>query len=412
MKTMNALLIAMIALQLVTNCKKEPTIEPDCTSGSTEAEYNQDFELVWTKRSSTGFTCYSTVVTSTNVLYFLDPPDFGSSETILALDKTNGDTLWVKTNQGSNRKQLLIGNKLYYEGGGDLKCMDVTTGNVLWSINGSGSKVLNDFIYANNNIYAFFDLGGGIVGDSTKLYTINPVNGSSIEKFTLYGSGRNGFNQAPKGMVYYQHPNGNEIIFTQSIGYKPSITNERGEYFAIDITNDSMYWDLGSYFNYGAIGSSPIIENNIVFIHGGFIGSSSLNLQNKTINWRTQVSASKRTGKGIMLILNGKLLQSLGNNYNLNIINTSDGSLNKNYSNTMGFDNWAPNMKKYNNAVYLTSTAGLYKLDANGNIDKQILTRELLADGVGGSYQYLDIDPTNGYIYCTAGNNIICIKEK
>ena len=418
MKMMNTLLIILLALQMNVSCKKEPSLEPECNSGSPTAEYNKDFELVWHKRSSVGFTCYSTIVTSSNVIYFLDPAGFGNSETILALHKTTGDTLWVKQNQGSNRKQKLVGNKLYYDGRGDLKCMDVITGNITWTINGSANKTLNDFIYANNKIYTFFDLGSGIVGDSTKLYEVNPITGNSIEKFTLYGRDRNGYNQAPLGLIYYQHPNGNEIIFSQSIGYKPSITSERGEYYAIDITNDSMYWDLEEYFydgdiNSKGIGSSPIkLDNRNVFINNGWIYNASLNLETKTVNWKTSVPSTYRTGKGIMVELNGKVFQSLGNNYNLNIINSNDGSLHKNYSNSLGFDNWSPSMKKYNNAVYLTSTAGLYKLDNNGNIDKQILTRELLAEGVGGSYQYLDIDLSNGYIYCTAGYNILCIKEK
>lgn len=414
---MKNLLYIFLATSLMAGCKKEPVIEP-CSTTDNKETLNQDFELVWTKRSSVGFTCYSTVVTQSNVIYFLDPAGFGTSETILALDKVTGDTLWAKYNQGSNRKQLLIGNKLYYDGRGDLKCMDVTNGNILWSVNGNSNKTLNDFIHANNKIYAFFDLGPGIVGDSTKLYEIDATNGGSMEKFTLYGRDRNGFNQAPLGMVYHQLSSGNEIIFTQSIGYKPSITTERGEYYAIDITNDSLYWDLRDYFfdgdiNSKGIGSNPVmIDNKNIFINNGWIYNASLNLETKTVNWKTHIPNNKRTSRGVMLELNGKVFQSLGNNYNLNIINVSDGSLYKNYSNTMGFDNWQANMKKYNNAVYLTSTAGLYKLDANGNIDKQILTRELLAEGVGGSYQYLDIDPTNGYIYCTAGNNILCIKEK
>lgn len=409
---MNGLIIALLTLQLGTNCKKEPALEPESHSGSPKVTCNQDFELVWTKRSSVGFTCYSTVVTPSNVIYFLDPAGFGNSETIIALDKVTGDTLWAKYNQGSNRKQLLIGNKLYFDGKGDLRCIDVTNGNILWSINGNSNKTLNDFIYANNKIYAFFDLGAGIVGDSTKLYEIEPTNGNSVEKFALYGRDRGGFNQAPLGLIYYQHPNGNKIIFAQSIGYKPSITTEKGHYFAIDITNDSMYLDLGSYYNLNGVGCNPILNGDNIIFNGPWSQHTSINLRTKTINWNTQVLSGKNTSRGVMLELNGKVFQSLGNNYNLNIINTNDGSLHKNYNNTMGFDNWSPNMKKYNNHIYLTSTAGLYKLDGNGEVVKQILTLELLAEGVGGSYQYMDIDPINGYIYCTAGNNIICIKEK
>ena len=416
MKKMITMLISLMALQLNTSCKKEPSLNPDCDSGFTKVAYNQDFELVWTKRSSVGFTCYSTVVTSSNVIYFLNPAGFGNSETILALHKTTGDTLWVKQNQGSNRKQKLFGNKLYYSRNDDLKCMDINTGNVLWSFDGFGGT-LADYIFGNGKVYVYVYYNG-LVGPLTKLFSLDPLSGSSQLEYTINKADRGGYRQNPKGLVYYQHPNGNEIIFAQSGSHNHNITTSRGEYFAIDMTNDSMYWDLGEYFydgdiNSKGIGSSPIkLDNRNVFINNGWIYNASLNLETKTVNWKTSVPSSFRTGGGVMVELNGKVFQSLGNNYNLNIINSNDGSLHKNYSNSLGFDNWSPSMKKYNNAVYLTSTAGLYKLDNNGNIDKQILTRELLAEGVGGSYQYLDIDLSNGYIYCTAGYNILCIKEK
>ena len=94
--------------------------------------------------------------------------------------------------------------------------MDVTNGNILWNINNNSTRELEDFIYANNKIYAFFSLGSGIIGDSTKLYEINPNNGVSIVKHSLYGRDRNGFNLGPRGMIFYKHSNGNEIIFSQS----------------------------------------------------------------------------------------------------------------------------------------------------------------------------------------------------
>lgn len=46
MKTMNGLIIALLTLQLGTNCKKEPALEPESHSGSPKVTCNQDFELV------------------------------------------------------------------------------------------------------------------------------------------------------------------------------------------------------------------------------------------------------------------------------------------------------------------------------------------------------------------------------
>lgn len=417
MKTMTFLTTAFLFLQLLPSCKKEKAIEPKITSPIVEETYNKDFELVWSVRDSRGFTSYGTVVTPNSVIFFIDPPGTGGDD-IIALDKTNGDTLWIKKAQGSTSKHTLVGNTICYEGAG-LFCLDVSTGNQLWKINNWSKFHLDDFIYANNKIYAFYDLGGGIAGDSTKLYEIDYTTGVKTGKFTIYGRDRQGYNQVPKGMVYWKHPNGNDIIFTQSIGYI-NLPRERGDYFAIDITGDSMYWDLGDFYNIQGIGSNPIILNNTIFFNGPWSQHTSINMISKTIEWTSQVPSSFRTGLGIMQELNGKIFQSLGNASNFNIINTSDGTFYKNYSN-LGSDNWAPGMKKYNNHIYFTSSKGFYKMDGNGSIVKQLLTRnDRIAktniggtvQTVGGTIQTVDIDPSTGYIYATVGYNLVCMKEK
>jgi outer membrane protein assembly factor BamB len=244
MKTMTSIILGVILfLQLGMSCKKEPILD-SCTSNNEDTvEFNQDFELIWSVPDNRGFSCYSSIITASNVIYFIDPPGAGGDD-IIALDKITGDTLWVKQSLNSTSKHKLIGNTLCYDSKG-LVCINVLNGNEIWKIPNWSAKRLEDFIFSNNKIYAFFSLGVGVVGDSTKLYEINPLTGTANEKYTLYGSNRNGYNQAPRGMVFYQHPNGNEIIFIQSTGYKPSITSERAEYYAIDITNDSIYWDLG-----------------------------------------------------------------------------------------------------------------------------------------------------------------------
>jgi hypothetical protein len=406
---MKNLLYIFLATSLLAGCKKEPVIEP-CSNTDNGVSLNQDFELVWSEKDSRGFTCYGTVVTPTSVVYFIDPAGPGGDD-IIALDKVNGDTIWSKPAQSSTSKHKLIGNTICYSRSG-LICIDISTGSEVWRISNTSTKSLNDFIYANNKIYAFFDLGGGITGDSTNLYEIDPVTGNSVEKYTLYGKDRNGYNQSPRGMIFYKHPNGNEIIFTQANGYKPSITSSRGEYYAIDITNDSMYWDLGSYYNLNGIGSTPIINGDILIFNGPWSQHTSINLRTKTINWNTQVPNAYRTGGGYMIELGGKIFQSVGNAAQFNILNASDGSFYKNYSN-LGYDSFGSDFVAYNNHIYFTTTKGLFKMNASGTIVKQILATEALADSVGGSFSNgLDIDRSTGHIYTTCGFNMVCIKEK
>lgn len=404
----------LLFLQLGMSCKKEPIIESCVNNSRDTTSLNQDFELLWKVRDNRGFVSYGTVVTPTSVVYFYDPPGPGGDD-IVALDKVTGDTLWIKQAQGSTSKHRLVGSTICYAGNG-LYCLDINTGLEQWRIQNNSTQSLTDFTSANNKIYAFFDLGGGIFGDSTKLYEINPLSGISLEKFTLYGRSRDGYNQGPLGMVYYRHSNGNEIIFTQAQSHNPIIITSRGEYYAIDISNDSMYWDLEDYFydgdiNSKGIGSPPVLVGKNVLLNNGWIYNASLNLETKTVSWNTQVPTSYRTGGGKMAELNGKLFQSLGNASNFNIINTNDGSFYKNY-NTLGFDNWAPALMKHNNHIYFSSNKGFYKMDANGTIVKQLLRSDKLSEDVSGTIQTFDIDPTTGYIYATVGNNIICIKEK
>jgi len=407
---MNIIIGLMLTLQLGVSCRKD-VIKPICkpTDTTTNKIFNKDFEVVWENTSETGFTTYGTVVTPTAVVYFYDPLGSGG-DNILACDKVTGDTLWLKTAQGSTSKHKLVNNTICYDGRGDLRCIDYNTGQQLWLIDGTGAKQLDGFIHANNRIYASFN-SGGIIGDSTKLYEIDPLTGQDTEKFTIYGDDREGYNQSLKDMVYWSHPNGNGVIFVQSVGYKPETTTQRGEYFGIDITGDSMYWDLGSYFNHEAIGCPPILKGNNTIVHGGFKGNASFDLLNKTVNWNYQLANSFGTGRGVMLSLEDKIFQSLGNAANFNIINVNDGSLFKNY-NDLGYDNWKANLKKYNDYVYLTSTIGLFKFNSNGEIVKKAYANEWLGENVLGSIQFVDIDPDTGYLYCTVGNSLVCLKEK
>lgn len=406
---MTSILIStLLFLQLGMSCKKEPIIEPCANSGSDTTALNQDFELLWKVTDNRGFISYGTVVTPTSVIYFYDPPGAGGDD-IIALDKATGDTLWIKTAQGSTSKHRYESGNLFFSKSDKLYCINGTTGASLWSFDGSGGQ-LADYTFGNGKVFVYIYYNG-LAGPLTKLFSLDPRTGASNLEHTIDKVDRSGYAQRPKGMVYYKHPNGNEIIFTQSSGHNISITTSRGEYFAVDITNDSMYWDLGQFFNTTPIGSSPILVGNNVFVNGGSAGNASFNMQNKTVNWNTQVPTSYRTGGGVMAELNGKLFQTPGNAGNFNIINTNDGSFYKNYT-TLGRQGWSASLKKYNNHVFTTATNGFYKMDGNGTIVKQLLRSDKLSEDVSGTIQTFDIDPTTGYIYATVGFNLVCIKEK
>lgn len=407
------LLSTLLLVQLNTSCSKEKAIVPCVNGGNNPSVLNQDFELLWKVRDNRGFVSYGTVVTPTSVVYFYDPPGPGGDD-IVALDKANGDTLWIKTAQGSTSKHQFKDGNLYFSQSDELYCINASTGVNLWSFDGNGGE-LADYTFGNGKVFAYIYYNG-LVGPLTNLFSLNPSTGTSQLEFTIDKADRDGYRQRPKGMIYYQHPNGNEIIFTQSSGHNITITTSRGEYFAVDITNDSMYWDLGEYFYDGDINSrgisaSPILINNHNLIINNYKYNASLDLQTKNENWRTLIPSQFRTGIREMAELNGKCFQSPGNFSQFNIINTSDGSLHKNYGN-IGGENWSAAMAKYNNHIYVSTTFGFYKMDANGTIVKQLLRSDKLSEDVSGTIQTFDIDPTTGYIYATVGFNLVCFKEK
>ena len=154
------LLSSLLFFQLGTSCKKEPIVD-SCKSTPVKdtVALNQDFSLVWSDRDNRGFSCYGTVVTHTSVVYFVDPAGPGGDD-IVALDKLTGDTLWNTPAQHSTSKHRLVGNTICYSRSG-LVCIDVATGTEKWRISEHSKKELDDFIYANNKLYAFFNYGGG-----------------------------------------------------------------------------------------------------------------------------------------------------------------------------------------------------------------------------------------------------------
>ena len=402
MKKMTTILSIFLFLQLGVSCKKEKVLEPT-TPKPPKENSNSNFSQIWNKTSVNGFQCEATIVTSTNVIYWIDMEGGSFRDDMIAFDKNTGDTLWYKQGTGVTGKHKLIGNYVYYDLNERLICMDPSTGNEVWRLS---PAYLSDYIYANGSIYAFF-----YTRDSAMLYKINPITGSNNKIYTIYSADRDGYSQSPNGMVYWKHPNGNDIIFVQSSGLKVSVG--RGEYYAIDITGDSIYWDLGEYFSgSGGIGFSPLLAGSNININNGTLGVASLNLVTKTTNWKVTEPLTTQTGGKYAILKNNKIFKEAGNIGHFNIIDINNGSQLKTYTNIGTSFRGSP-LRIYNNKIYFTTTEILGIIDANtANMVQKLDYKQKVGETLGGFHSGMDIDPMNGYIYTVRYKSFVCIKEK
>ncbi len=423
----NILILVSLGLQLG-GCKPDepvkPTLPPivDTTSNLVE---NKDFDLVFYKRMGVNGACYATVVTECNVIYAIQKSGNGHSDDIVALDKTNGDTLWVLPNQGATSNYKLFDDILCFNTKDRLAALDIRTGNKLWQFSGQpiGDGLLGDYTFGNGQIFAFFNFGDKWKSqDSMCLFSLDPLSGNAALEHKMYTTDRLGYRPFIQGAVYWQHPDGRDILFCQSNSWNwdKNINQRRGDYFAIDMNNDSLYWDLGFFFRKTGdtytigTGATPLLIDADLVISSSWDLKAKLDLVNKIVKWETQIPSLYATGQYFYapsVHYNGKLYYSVGNEKSFNIVNASDGSFvagNK----QMGGDFYASPLRVYDNAVWCTTTSGLYKMNDQAQKLAELPNEETVGGYYGSFQNGMDIDPETGYIYTTRGYAFVCIKEK
>jgi hypothetical protein len=419
----NILIWISLGLQLG-GCKPDEPVKPtppviqDTTSNLVE---NKDFDLVYYKRMGIKGACYATVVTEYNVIYAIQQVGNGHNDAIIALDKTTGDSLWVLPNQGATSNYKLLGNILYYNSRDRLAALDIRTGTKLWQFSGQpyGDGELGDYTFGNNQIFAFINFGDKWQSqDSMLVFSVNPSSGNAELKYKMYTKERQGYRPSIQGAVYWQHPDGRDIVFCQSRSWNtnPVVNQERADFFAVDINNDSLYWDLGFYYyqesntNSQGYGFDPMLVNNDVFISYRE-KTSKLNLVNKNTIWDTEIPYVYQTSRREAVISMSKIYCQVGNSKSFNVVNASDGSFvagNK----QMGGDFYASPLRVYDNAVWCTTTTGLYKVDDQAQKLAELPNEETVGGYYGSFQNGMDIDQETGYIYTTRGYAFVCLKEK
>jgi hypothetical protein len=419
----NILIICLLGLQL-SSCKPDepvkPTLPPIVDTSSNLVE-NQDFELVFYKRMGIKGACYATVVTEYNVIYAIQKVGNGHNDDIIAVDKSNGDTLWVLPNQGATSNYKLLGDILYYNSKDRLAALDIRTGKKLWQFSGQpyGDGELGDYALGNGQIFAFINFGDKWKSqDSMLVFSVDPSSGIGELKYKMYTTERQGYQPYIQGAVYWQHPDGRDIVFCQSRSWNtnPNINQERADFFAVDLTNGSLYWDLGFYYytasniNSQGYGFNPILVNHDVIISYRE-KTTRLDLINQKTVWETQIPDIYQTSRREALFFSNKIYCQVGNDKSLNIVNASDGSF-VDGNKRMGGDYYASPLRVYDDAVWCTTTSGLYKVDDQAKILAELPNEETVGGYYGSFQNGMDIDQETGYIYTTRGYAFMCLKEK
>ena len=419
----NILIWISLGGQLV-GCKPDEPVKPsppkpqDTTSQLVE---NKDFDLVFYKRMGVKGACYATVVTEYNVIYAIQKVGNGHNDDIIALDKTTGDTLWVLPNQGATSNYKLFGNTLYYNSRDRLAALDIRTGAKLWQFSGQpyGDGELGDYTFGKGQIFAFINFGDKWKSqDSMFLFRVNPSSGDAELKYKMYTTDRQGYRPYIQGAVYWQHPDGRDIVFCQSRSWNtnPNINQEKADFFAVNLTNGSLYWDLGFYYytesniNSQGYGFNPILINDDIIISYRE-KTTRLGLISQKAVWETQIPDMYQTSRREALFFSDKIYCQVGNEKSFNIVNASDGSFvagNK----QMGGGFYTSPLRVYDNAVWCTTTNGLYKVDDHAQILAELPNEETVGGYYGSFQNGMDIDQETGCIYTTRGYAFVCLKEK
>ncbi|MEN8929277.1 MAG: PQQ-binding-like beta-propeller repeat protein [Flavobacteriales bacterium] len=392
------------------NCKKE---EPLVECAPEPTNINSDFELIWSKSGNRRYLDVNHVtVASSSVIYNHNPSGSVQDEELIAFDKATGDTLWQYKSGFWYQAPQVYQDKYFVNIDGELVCIDAANGNEVWRLN---KGYLSHFTIENGNIYAAFGNVRG-VSDSTEFFKINPSTGNEIKMYSIHKSERNNFSQNPKGMKVWIHPNGNEVLFVHSVSYYSSSLNviSKSEYYALDLTADSMYWDLGYYFVSNEV-SNPVIENYNLYLHSSLGEIAKINLLAKTEIWRNLTLPYSHSTR--MILNNNLLYKSIGSVSEVRVHSVNDGSIYKKLGNLSTFSTEQPhatsNFKKYNNKIYFSNYNTVCVVDLLSNEVLRIInqTEKLGPLSSGGFAKSLDLDPRTNYIYTEREGSIICMKE-
>ena len=205
---------------------------------------------------------YSTVSISKGRIFTMGVK--GDREFVIALDVGDGRPLWVQVHgarfsndrgDGPRGTPTIDGDRLYALGGkGDLSCMDVSSGKIIWTMN-----VLEKFGGSNINwglSESPLILGDRLLvnagGPSASIVALNKKDGSVLWKTQ---SDQAGYSSA----IPFEVGGIPQAVF---------FTHQR--VVGVDIRNGNLLWDYSQVANRTANVATPIVKGNRVFLSSDY----------------------------------------------------------------------------------------------------------------------------------------------
>ncbi|MFT5725465.1 MAG: hypothetical protein ACI9JN_002590 [Bacteroidia bacterium] len=397
------------------SCKTETIPSPKSHNTAIDTVgYHSDFELVWSKLAENSLICRGTFVYDEGVVFFSQSDKSNARDNIVSLDKITGDTLWV-WDEGPyyTNHRYLVDNTLYFTAGTSVYSLDCITGKTNWEYRPPDLLSYMSLSASNKGIYVSYqDRGNDPLQYESILYELSP-EGFAEEILRLNASTRNHYTFNFDHVTPWIHPNGDKILFCESRSWNYGPKNDGiGEYLAYNQTTRVVYKDWGNLFNTIDIGGRALIHKGTVYLSSGWSQIAAIKLLDSKILWRHNIVEQVATASLMPLnMFSNRLYVSLGNQSHLNVFNTTNGKRYKTIDN-IGTEWFATAFKTYNNHLWFTSTAGLYKLDQDATIVSTLNSDELVGTNAGTFTHGMDIDDSTGLIYTTRGNQFICLRDK
>ncbi len=205
---------------------------------------------------------YSTVSISNGRIFTMGAR--GSQEFVIALDVADGKTLWVASQgerfsndrgDGPRGTPTVDGDRLYALGGnGDLSCLEVATGQVVWSVN-----ILKKF--GGSNITWGLSESPLVSGDrvlvnaggpNASIVALNKKDGSVLWKSQ---SDRPGYSSA---------------VPLEVGGIPQAVFFTHSRALGVDIRDGSLLWEYSQVANGTANIATPVVRGNRVFVSSDY----------------------------------------------------------------------------------------------------------------------------------------------
>lgn len=401
----NKLLFIAFLVLISLSCKKEKPL-PEEIPGVFP------FEEVWSIKSEF-HRCNAIEVTNHCLLYVYDN-DF-SRDALLGLDKLTGDTLWTRNLNYRSDFYKTDGELIFLESNGALLAIDAKTGADVWSYGGIGaSKYVNQMTLDGNYIYAFFSIGNW-TANIVEIYKIEKSTGIATQVFTLDALDFGGYRQIALESIHFTHPtSNNSMLYVQTTSFKSG--NYGGNFYLLNLTADSMYWDLNPEINKidtvgRGKGYSPIIlpnQQSIIF-NSQEKGTFSINYTTKTANWKNFETNFSRISKRMEYVDNNLFLFPSSNSPSIQVLNLATGNSTKNLGGDFAFSNSI--VVKNEEQLYFLS-GDLFIIDGNRSIIKGIDKGYKIGDSYGWFNNTVAIDNSSKHLYFTKGHGdfIVCYK--